>query len=175
MRRAQLQFFEHLKRSHALIGQIGVTSAGMDGPALMGLPTLYLTDARNVRMREWVGIIPGYQEGRPWSANHRPTARPTPSVGPLSLSRPLTEQARTAAQLRSISRVPKLLLDRAPDLLHPRSHRLHPLFQGYPIFKPQQRTRLGVRSVGVFDLKSLGHILRPERETSMTRHTVSAS
>jgi hypothetical protein len=62
MRRAQLQFFEQLKRAHGLVGQIGVTTAGMDGPALMGLPTLYLTDAPNVRMREWVGAVPGYQE-----------------------------------------------------------------------------------------------------------------
>ncbi|WP_437836934.1 hypothetical protein [Sorangium sp. So ce1153] len=62
MRRAQLQFFEHLKRAHGLVGQLGVTTAGMDGPALMGLPTMYLTDAPNVRMREWVGALPGYQE-----------------------------------------------------------------------------------------------------------------
>lgn len=61
-RRAQLQFFEHLKRTHGLAGQLGVTTAGMDGPALMGLPTMYLTDAPNVRMREWVGAVPGYQE-----------------------------------------------------------------------------------------------------------------
>ncbi|WP_437821323.1 hypothetical protein [Sorangium sp. So ce1078] len=62
MRRAQLQFFEHLKRTHGLVGQLGVTTAGMDGPALMGLPTMYLTDETNVRMREWVGAVPGYQE-----------------------------------------------------------------------------------------------------------------
>jgi hypothetical protein len=34
----------------------------MDGPALMGLPTLYLTDAPNVRLGAWVGVVPGYQE-----------------------------------------------------------------------------------------------------------------
>ncbi|WP_437957577.1 hypothetical protein WME76_40715 [Sorangium sp. So ce119] len=62
MRRAQLQFFETLRRTHGLVGQLGVTTAGMDGPALMGLPTMYLTDATNVRMREWVGAVPGYQE-----------------------------------------------------------------------------------------------------------------
>jgi hypothetical protein len=61
-RRAQLHFFEHLKDAHGLIGQVGVTTAGMDGPALLGLPTLYLTDAPNVRMREWVGAVPGYHE-----------------------------------------------------------------------------------------------------------------
>ena len=62
MRRAQLQLFEHLSRAYALTGQLGVTTAGMDGPALMGLPTMYLTDAPNVRMREWVGTIPNYRE-----------------------------------------------------------------------------------------------------------------
>ena len=62
MRRSQLQLFEHLKRAHGLVGQVGVTTAGMDGPALMGLPTLYLTDAPNVRMRAWVGAVPGYRE-----------------------------------------------------------------------------------------------------------------
>jgi hypothetical protein len=62
MRRAQLQLFEHLKRAHGLVGQLGVTTAGMDGPALMGLPTMYLTDTSNVRMREWVGAVPGYRE-----------------------------------------------------------------------------------------------------------------
>jgi len=61
-RRAQLGFFEHLRARHGLVGQIGVTTAGMDGPALMGLPTLYLTEAPNVRMREWVGAVPGYEE-----------------------------------------------------------------------------------------------------------------
>jgi hypothetical protein len=61
-RKAQLWFFEHLRHAHGVVGQLGVTTAGMDGPALMGLPTLYLTDAPNVRMREWVGAVPGYTE-----------------------------------------------------------------------------------------------------------------
>ena len=62
MRRAQLQLFEHLKEAHGLVGQLGVTTAGMDGPALMGLPTMYLTEAPNVRLGTWVGTVPGYQE-----------------------------------------------------------------------------------------------------------------
>lgn len=62
MRRAQLQLFEHLRGGHKVIGQLGVTTAGMDGPALMGLPTLYLTDAPNPRLGTWVGAVPGYQE-----------------------------------------------------------------------------------------------------------------
>lgn len=62
MRRAQLQLFEELRCRHGLVGQIGVTTAGMDGPALMGLPTLYLTRERNVRLGKWVGAVPGYQE-----------------------------------------------------------------------------------------------------------------
>ncbi len=62
MRRAQLQLFEHLREAHGLVGQLGVTTAGMDGPALMGLPTMYLTQAPNVRLGRWVGAVPGYQE-----------------------------------------------------------------------------------------------------------------
>jgi hypothetical protein len=61
-RRAQLQFFEHLRRAHGVVGQLGVTTAGMDGPALLGMPTMYLTDAPNVRMRTWDGVVPGYRE-----------------------------------------------------------------------------------------------------------------
>jgi hypothetical protein len=61
-RRAQLQFFEHLREAHDVVGQLGVTTAGMDGPALMGMPTMYLTDAPNVRMGAWVGAVPGYRE-----------------------------------------------------------------------------------------------------------------
>jgi hypothetical protein len=61
-RRAQLQLFEHLKDAYGVVGQMGVTTAGMDGPALMGLPTVYLTDQPNVRMGEWVGAVPGYRE-----------------------------------------------------------------------------------------------------------------
>ncbi len=62
MRRDQLQLFEVLRRRHHLVGQIGVTTAGMDGPALMGLPTAYLTDKPNVRLGKWVGNVPGYEE-----------------------------------------------------------------------------------------------------------------
>lgn len=61
-RRAQLQLFEHLRAAHDLVGQIGVTTAAMDGPALLGLSTLYVTEASNVRMREWVGAVPGFHE-----------------------------------------------------------------------------------------------------------------
>jgi len=62
MRRAQLHCFEHLKTAHRLVGQLGVTTAGMDGPALMGLATMYLTDLPNPRLGTWVGAVPGYQE-----------------------------------------------------------------------------------------------------------------
>lgn len=61
-RRAQLQLFELLRESHALVGQLGVTSAGMDGPALLGLRTAYITAQPNPRMRQWVDAVPGYEE-----------------------------------------------------------------------------------------------------------------
>ncbi|MFK7999659.1 MAG: hypothetical protein AB8H86_08680 [Polyangiales bacterium] len=62
MRRAQLQLFEHLVAAHRLVGQVGVTTAGMDGPALMGLWTMYITDQPNPRLGRWVGAVPGYEE-----------------------------------------------------------------------------------------------------------------
>jgi hypothetical protein len=62
MRRAQLKLFEHMRQAHGLVGQLGVTTAGMDGPALVGLPTMYLTEAPNVRLGRWVGVVPGYEE-----------------------------------------------------------------------------------------------------------------
>lgn len=62
LRRAQLQLFEFMKQERELVGQLGVTTAGMDGPALMGLPTMYLTREPNVRLGRWVGAIPGYEE-----------------------------------------------------------------------------------------------------------------
>ncbi|MFT5357689.1 MAG: hypothetical protein ACI9KE_004926 [Polyangiales bacterium] len=62
MRRAQLQLFEHMVAAHGLVGQVGVTTAGMDGPALMGLPTMYITDKANPRLGRWVGVVPEYEE-----------------------------------------------------------------------------------------------------------------
>ncbi len=62
MRRAQLELFECLRSHWGLVGQVGVTTAGMDGPALLGLPTLYITDQPNVRLGRWVGAVPGYEE-----------------------------------------------------------------------------------------------------------------
>jgi hypothetical protein len=61
-RLAQLHFFEHLRAAHGVVGQLGVTTAGMDGPALMGMPTMYLTGETNPRMSAWVGAVPGYVE-----------------------------------------------------------------------------------------------------------------
>jgi len=62
MRRSQLQLFEVLKEEHGVVGQMGVTTAGMDGPALLGMPTMYITEEPNVRLGRWVGAVPGYEE-----------------------------------------------------------------------------------------------------------------
>jgi len=62
LRRAQLQLFEVLRAEYSVVGQMGVTTAGMDGPALIGLPTAYFTDEPNVRLGKWVGTVPEYQE-----------------------------------------------------------------------------------------------------------------
>jgi hypothetical protein len=61
-RRAQLALFEHLRSAQDVRGQLGVTTAGMDGPALLGLPTIYLTGAPNPRMASWAAAVPGYRE-----------------------------------------------------------------------------------------------------------------
>ncbi|MBV9948180.1 MAG: hypothetical protein JOZ69_15100 [Myxococcales bacterium] len=63
-RRAQLQFFEHLRDARHVVGQLGVTTAGMDGPALVGMLTMYLTSVPNARMRAWVGAVPGCEKSR---------------------------------------------------------------------------------------------------------------
>ena len=44
------------------MGQVGVTSAGKDGPALLGLPTVYISEETYPRFRLWEGAVPGYQE-----------------------------------------------------------------------------------------------------------------
>ena len=62
MRRAQLHFFECLGASYGVVAQMGVTTAGMDGPALMGMPTLYISEQPNVRLGQWVGAVPHYVE-----------------------------------------------------------------------------------------------------------------
>jgi hypothetical protein len=63
--RAQMGFILHLQREHAVMGSIGNKSGAMDGPALLGMPTLYFEDPKSdktARMEKWLnGVVPGYE------------------------------------------------------------------------------------------------------------------
>jgi hypothetical protein len=63
----QLRFFEHIKNRYQVAGSIGNRSGGMDGPALLGMPTLYLEDpftAKARRMEQWTRCMSNYK--REW-------------------------------------------------------------------------------------------------------------
>ena len=62
--RAQLFLFHELVTSRRIAGAIGAKSGAMDGPALLGVPTLYL-EYENIpnskRMKKWLGVVPGFE------------------------------------------------------------------------------------------------------------------
>jgi hypothetical protein len=58
--RAQLVLFDLLHREHGVHGQVGMRSGGMDGPALIGLPTVPIGTSGETRMRTWDGMD-GYE------------------------------------------------------------------------------------------------------------------
>lgn len=63
---AQLSFVNLLRDKYNLVGSIGNRSGGMDGHALLGLPTLYLEASTALgcnqeRMKQWVDVVPGYK------------------------------------------------------------------------------------------------------------------
>jgi hypothetical protein len=66
--REQLALIRHLLEEYGLLGSIGNKSGAMDGPALLGLPTLYLEGPKSnkkARMEKWLnGVVPGYK--REW-------------------------------------------------------------------------------------------------------------
>jgi hypothetical protein len=65
--RHQLWFVHHLRERHRLVGQVGSRSGGMDGHALLGLPTIYFDDSSatsSQRMHAWSGS-PGKQPAIP--------------------------------------------------------------------------------------------------------------
>lgn len=64
--RAQLLLFEHLREAHNVVGQVGVRSGGLDPPALLGMPTVYIEtapagDPSSARMKQWVGPLGNYE------------------------------------------------------------------------------------------------------------------
>jgi hypothetical protein len=54
--RAQLHMFDLLHREYGVVGQIGLKSGGMDGPALTGMPTISIGEPADRRMRRWDGV-----------------------------------------------------------------------------------------------------------------------
>jgi hypothetical protein len=63
--REQLAFFDELREKYSALGSIGNRSGAMDGPALLGLRTLYLEDGKlkgkKQRMEQWICAIPNYK------------------------------------------------------------------------------------------------------------------
>jgi hypothetical protein len=63
---SQLAFVDLLCREYGVVASVGNRSGGMDGPALLGLPTIYLEDPSanelsQKRMQAWVNVVPGYR------------------------------------------------------------------------------------------------------------------
>eukprot|EP00051_Salpingoeca_urceolata_P012250 m.151926 g.151926 ORF g.151926 m.151926 type:complete len:378 (-) comp17427_c0_seq1:443-1576(-) len=61
----QLYMFQQLMTCYGVVGQLGVKSGGMDGPALLGLPTITIDVEHAVgevtRMASWGRYMPGYR------------------------------------------------------------------------------------------------------------------
>jgi hypothetical protein len=60
----QLRFVEHIRRHFDVVGSIGNRSGGMDGPALLGMPTLYLEERdaeHQARMFDWTRCMFNYR------------------------------------------------------------------------------------------------------------------
>lgn len=73
-RHNQLALFGYLKKSGFNVLSIGMRSGGMEGPALLGIRTIYMQEVLNFqegRMEHWEGKVPGYQRV---DLGHVPTA-----------------------------------------------------------------------------------------------------
>jgi hypothetical protein len=64
-RQAQLKLFEFMVRRGYDLVSIGMRSGAMEGPALLGVPTVYIEEAGNVqheRMEKWKDKVPGWTQ-----------------------------------------------------------------------------------------------------------------
>ncbi len=64
-RQAQLKLFDYMVQNGYDLVSIGMRSGAMEGPALLGVPTVYIEDAGNVqheRMEKWKGKVPGWTQ-----------------------------------------------------------------------------------------------------------------
>jgi hypothetical protein len=62
---AQLRMFEYMRGAGIDLISIGMRSGAMEGPALLGIPTIYIEEVGNQqagRMQKWKGKVPGWQQ-----------------------------------------------------------------------------------------------------------------
>ncbi len=62
---AQLRMFEYMRKSGIDLLSIGMRSGAMEGPALLGIPTIYVEEIGNKqreRMEKWLGKVPGWSQ-----------------------------------------------------------------------------------------------------------------
>jgi len=87
-RRMQLALFAYLVKAGYNLMNIGMRSGALEGPALLGVRTVYLEEVYNLqegRMDQWQEIVPGY---RRIELGHAPSAS-----GKTALADTLTKQA----------------------------------------------------------------------------------
>lgn len=66
-RMAQLRLFSHMVQNGYDLVSIGMRSGAMEGPALLGVPTVYIEDEgnkQNIRMEKWLGKVPGWTQAK---------------------------------------------------------------------------------------------------------------
>ncbi len=62
---AQLRMFEYMRKSGIDLLSVGMRSGAMEGPALLGIPTIYVEEIGNEqheRMEKWKGKVPGWSQ-----------------------------------------------------------------------------------------------------------------
>src|SRR5262249_39806033 len=70
---AQLRMFEYMRGAGIDLLSIGMRSGAMEGPALLGIPTIYIEEIGNQqheRMEKWLGKVPGWSQ---FTVNTLPT------------------------------------------------------------------------------------------------------
>ncbi|HEX2059128.1 MAG TPA: hypothetical protein VHK90_00160 [Thermoanaerobaculia bacterium] len=63
-RKMQLALFSYLKHSGFNIMNVGMRSGALEGPALLGIKTVFLEEKYNLqegRMDQWQGVVPGFK------------------------------------------------------------------------------------------------------------------
>jgi hypothetical protein len=66
-RMAQLRLFSHMIENGYDLVSIGMRSGAMEGPALLGVPTVYIENEGNrqsIRMEKWLGKVPGWTQAK---------------------------------------------------------------------------------------------------------------